>query len=259
MVAAVRRDLPLFAAGLGAGALLAVAALAVVGPLGQTDSSSVLLATRLGRQQQLQSLAYSFTPEENPLADFDKDFVARPYGESAKPEKNPLRGFGGFGFSTQTHAAGVSPYPATSAEDLHNVYNDMPEGKYPFDERKDGLKETMHTWKKWDWKKAPSAAIDEVNVWGNTGLAGTTTSDDSGADTSWNLGDKMSFAWQHWKQKGHEQDAPTKALGEINVWDNPAPYDQPWTKTPASVVDDPNDPQDGSEQNILMNYKFPNY
>lgn len=134
-----------------------------------------------------------------------QDFVARPYGESAKPEKNPLRGFGGFGFSTQTHAAGVSPYPATSAEDLHNVYNDMPEGKYPFDERKDGLKETMHTWKKWDWKKAPSAAIDEVNVWGNTGLAGTTTSDDSGADTSWNLGDKMSFAWQHWKQKGHEQ------------------------------------------------------
>jgi len=58
------------AAGLGAGALLAVAALAVVGPL-DTDRSA-LLASHVGRQQQLQSLAYTFTPEENPLADFDK-------------------------------------------------------------------------------------------------------------------------------------------------------------------------------------------
>ena len=55
------------------------------------------------------------------------------------------------------------------------------------------------------------------------------------------------------------QDAPTKALGEVNVWDNSAPYDQPWTKTPASVVDDPNDTKDGTEQNVLMDYKFPNY
>ena len=201
----------------------------------------------------------SFTPEENPLADFDKDFTARPYGESAKAEKNPFDGFEGYGFSTQTHATGVSPYPATSEADAHNVYNDMPEDKYPFDERKDGLKEKMHTWNKWDWKKAPAAAIGEVNVWGNNGLPGTTTSDDSGADTTWNLGDKMSFQWKHWEQDGHAQDAPTKALGEINVWDNPAPYDQPWTKTPASVVDDPNDSKDGTEQNILMSYKFPNY
>jgi len=133
--------------------------------------------------------------------------VARPYGASAVPEENPLAAFAGFGFSTQTHAAGVSPYPASTAENTHNVYNDMPEGKYPFDERKNGLKETMHSWKKWDWKKNPSEAIDEVNVWGNNGLPGTQTSDDAaaGADTSWNLGDKMTFAWKHWKEAGHAQ------------------------------------------------------
>lgn len=246
------------AAGLAAGAVIALAGLELAGT-GRPAPGGVLLAAGAGRQQRLQSLAYTFTPEENPLADFDKDFTARPYGESAKAEKNPFDGFEGYGFSTQTHATGVSPYPATSEADAHNVYNDMPEDKYPFDERKDGLKEKMHTWNKWDWKKAPAAAIGEVNVWGNNGLPGTTTSDDSGADTTWNLGDKMSFQWKHWEQDGHAQDAPTKALGEINVWDNPAPYDQPWTKTPASVVDDPNDSKDGTEQNILMSYKFPNY
>jgi hypothetical protein len=142
---------------------------------------------------------------------------------------------------------------------MHANDREFPQDKYPFDERKDGLRETMHSWHKWDWKKAPSDAIGEVNVWGNTGQPGAATSDDSGADPTWNLGDKMSFAWRHWEQPGHEQDAPTKALGEVNVWDNPAPHDYPWTKTPASVVDDPNDPKDGTESNVLMNYKFPNY
>ena len=200
--------------------------------------SRVELASGLGRQQHLQSLAYTFTPEENPLADFDKDFKARPYGKSAKPEKNPFRGFKGFGFSTMTHAKGVSPYPPTSQADAHNVYNDMPENKYPFDERKNGLRETMHPWRHWDWKKAPANALNEVNVYGNNGLPGSDTSDDSGADTSWNLGDKMSFSFQHWKKSGHKQNAPAKAIREVNVWDNPAPYGR-WQKTPASVVVSP--------------------
>jgi hypothetical protein len=245
------------ATGLGVGVLVAVSALAVVGSLGHTHSTALLSAGAFNHQR-LQSLAYTFEPEENPLADFDKDFKARPYGESAKAEKNPFDEFQGYGFSTVTHTKGESPYPASTEADTHNVYEDMPEDKYPFDERKDGLKEVMHDWKHWDWKKAPSAAIDEVNVWGNNGLPGTETSDDSGADTSWNLGDKMTFAWKHWKKTGHAEDAPTKALGEINVWDNPAPYER-WTKTPGSVVDDPNDEKAGTEKNILMNYKFPNY
>ena len=93
-----------FAAGLAVGALLAVAMLAIGGPRGRPAV-----------------LAYTFEPEANPLADFDKDFKARPYGASAKPEKNPFRGFAGFGFSTSSHPTGVSPYPPSKEVDTHNV------------------------------------------------------------------------------------------------------------------------------------------
>ena len=227
---------------------------------GNRRSQALLGAPARGRLQRLQSLAYStYKPEANPLADFDKGFVARPYGASAKPEKNPLRGFNGYGFSTVSHAQGVSPYPATKAADTHNVYDDMPEGKYPFDERKNGLKEKMHTWQHWDWRKAPPAAIGEVNVWSNTGQVGSDTSDDSGSDPVWQLGDPLSFKWKHWKKKGLAENAPTKAIGEVNVWDSPHIYYPSWKSTPKSVVDDPNDSKDGTEQNVLMNYQFPNY
>jgi hypothetical protein len=32
-----------------------------------------------------------------------------------------------------------------------------------------------------------------------------------------------------------------------------------WEKTAKSVVDDPNDPKEGTEKNVLMDYKFPDY
>jgi hypothetical protein len=234
----------------------------VVGSFGRTQSS-LLIEAGSRQQQMLQSLAYKFVPEENPLAHFDEGFKARKYGASAKAQTNPLADFKGYGFSSVTHdGSKASPYPPSKEVDTHNVYADIPADKYPFDERKDGLNEQMHTWKKWDWKKAPSAAIDEVNVWGNNGLPGTQTSDDTGSDSTWQLGDKMTFQWRHWKQAAgqdpHAQDAATKALGEVNVWDRPEPYPT-WTKTPASVVDDPNAPKGGTEQNVFMNYKFPNY
>lgn len=57
----------------------------------------------------------------------EQDFKARPYGESAKPEKNPFDGFEGYGLSTSSHPTGVSPYPPSKEVDTHNVYDDMPE------------------------------------------------------------------------------------------------------------------------------------
>jgi len=102
-----------FAAGLAVGALLAVAMLAIGAPRGRPAV-----------------LAYTFTPEENPLADFDKDFTARPYGASATPETNPFEDFAGYGLSTSSHPTGVSPYPASKEVDTHNVYDDMPEVRF---------------------------------------------------------------------------------------------------------------------------------
>ena len=64
---------------------------------------------------------------------------------------------------------------------------------------------------------------------------------------------------KHWKKKGLAENAPTKAIGEVNVWDSPHIYYPSWKSTPKSVVDDPNDSKDGTEQNVLMNYQFPNY
>mmetsp|Transcript_44316 Transcript_44316/g.90451 ORF Transcript_44316/g.90451 Transcript_44316/m.90451 type:complete len:262 (+) Transcript_44316:3-788(+) len=208
------------------------------------------LAPSVG-QARLQSLAYTFTPEENPLEDFDDGYVAKPY--SYEEDKNPFDGFEGYGFSTQTHAKGVSPYPATTAEDSKNVWETLPD-VYPFDERKEGLKETFHTWNKYDWKQEPADAIKEVNVWDDKS--------DASKDSSWQLGDKMTFAWRHWEDSSHDQDSTAKALKQVNAWDNEKLYPTTgykWKKTPDSVVDDPNDPKDGTEKNILMSYKFPNY
>lgn len=50
------------------------------------------------QQARLQSLAYTFTPEENPLEDFDKGYKAQAY--SYKEDPNPFDGFKGYGFST---------------------------------------------------------------------------------------------------------------------------------------------------------------
>ena len=46
----------------------------------------------------MQSLAYTFTPEENPLEDFDAGYKAPAY--SYTPEKNPFDNFEGYRFST---------------------------------------------------------------------------------------------------------------------------------------------------------------
>ncbi len=45
-----------------------------------------------------EQLAYKFTPEDNPLEDFDKDFKAKKY--SYKEDENPFKDFSGYGFST---------------------------------------------------------------------------------------------------------------------------------------------------------------
>eukprot|EP00961_Rhodomonas_salina_P246591 3331666-Rhodomonas_salina.2 len=142
------------------------------------------------QQARLQSLAYTFTPEENPLEDFDKGYKAQAY--SYKEDPNPFDGFKGYGFSTQSHAKGDSPYPATKPEDLANVWEKLPD-VYPYDERKEGLKvsstprpisphsvppplplvccfrvltrghvqETFHTWQHYDWKDDPAKALKE--------------------------------------------------------------------------------------------------
>merc|ERR1712216_8468 len=104
-----------------------------------------------------------------------------------------------------------------------------------------------------------STGIGEVNVWSNSGQVGSDTSDDSGSDPVWQLGDPLSFKWKHWKKKGLAENAPTKAIGEVNVWDSQHIYYPSWKSTPKSVVDDLNDSKDGTEQNVLMNYQFPNY
>jgi hypothetical protein len=91
----------------------------------------------------------------------------------------------------------------------------------------------MHPWQHFDWKQAPSDALKEVmrpswsyrpffnrpdrynlqaNVWDTKGK--------DSADSAWQLGDKMSFKWQNWEDGSHDQDSPTKALKETNVWDN---------------------------------------
>ena len=46
----------------------------------------------------------------------------------------------------------------------NQVYADIPAGKYPFDERKDGLKEKMHAWQHFDDKLAPVDALKEVST-----------------------------------------------------------------------------------------------
>ena len=52
----------------------------------------------------------------------------------------------------------------------------------------------------------------QANVWDTKGK--------DSADSAWQLGDKMSFKWQHWEDDSHEQDSTSKALKEVNVWDN---------------------------------------
>ncbi len=49
-------------------------------------------------QARLQSLAYTFTPEENPLETFDDGYKAKAY--SYKEDPNPFENFEGYGFST---------------------------------------------------------------------------------------------------------------------------------------------------------------
>ncbi|EKX45059.1 hypothetical protein GUITHDRAFT_139329 [Guillardia theta CCMP2712] len=145
----------------------------------------------------MQSLAYTFTPEENPLEDFDAGYKAPAY--SYTPEKNPFDNFEGYGFSTTSHSTGESPYPPTKAADTKNVWEDLPD-KYPFDERKNGLKES------------PAQALREPNVWDDHS--------DASQDSSWQLGDKMTFNFKHYEDDSFDQDSSTKALGEVNVWDN---------------------------------------
>mmetsp|Transcript_80268 Transcript_80268/g.215148 ORF Transcript_80268/g.215148 Transcript_80268/m.215148 type:complete len:255 (+) Transcript_80268:31-795(+) len=199
-----------------------------------------------------EELAYKFTPEDNPLEDFDSDFKAKKY--TYKEEVNPFNDFNGYGFSTQSHAKGAHPYPLSSKEDTLNVFESLP-AKYPFDERKDGLKEKMHAWQHFDWKKSPSEALKEANVWDSKGK-------DSG-DNAWQLGDKMSFKWQRWEDNSLDQDTAIKALKETNVWDSDKIFPvkgYKWSSTPNSVVQDPNEAdKPGNEKNIFMDYKFPNY
>ena len=41
------------------------------------------------------------------------------------------------------------------------VFDELP-AAFPFDERKNGLKEIMHPWQHFDWKQSPSDALKEV-------------------------------------------------------------------------------------------------
>ena len=52
----------------------------------------------------------------------------------------------------------------------------------------------------------------QVNVWDNK-------KPDS-ADSAWQLGDKMTFAFHHYEDDGFNQGSPTKAIKDVNVWDN---------------------------------------
>mmetsp|Transcript_17624 Transcript_17624/g.42785 ORF Transcript_17624/g.42785 Transcript_17624/m.42785 type:complete len:256 (+) Transcript_17624:46-813(+) len=244
----------------GLAGVWAVACVATVLLVDDGGGSETVLVGEAGLAA-TQMLAYKkYVPDENPLESFDSDFKQGAYKKYV-PEANPLASFDGYGFSTTMHAKGEHPYPPTpkgGGYDTHNVYDDINPKAYPFDERKDGLKESFHKWHHWDWKKSPSKAIAEPNVY-DTAADGPEIK-----DSAWQLNDPMSFKWHHWDSEGTGQDAAIKALHETNVYDNPEVWPQKyhrWKNTPASTVQDAQEDEmkPGQESNVFMNIKFPDY